>query len=317
MDAKQTPHIWSKEALLAKAERYCEAMYEADQGDWRFGFWSTLIMEMLIRASASSVSPALLADRRDWAQVVYASGRQPNTKKFSPRSVEITVLIDCVENTFPEFTSEMGAFCVVHAQRRNAEVHSGEMPFDMLGSGVWLPQFYAVCKCLLDVLEVKLEDFFPEDIAEAAETQIKAAADEAAKAVWASINAHKQVWESKSSAEQATLQEAAKAKMTRHYGHRVSCPACSSVAVLHGQPHGPARRQLEEDEIVERQQKLPNAFECLACGLRITGFSKLMACGLGDTFTTTYNYEPMDYFGIDLDEHARKHLMEEDHNEPW
>jgi hypothetical protein len=51
---------------------------------------------------------------------------------------------------------------------------------------------------------------------------------------------------------------------------------------------------------------LPSAFECVACGLKIAGLSKLSACGLGDAFTATTTLTPAEYFGLyteqDLDE---------------
>ena len=43
---------------------------------------------------------------------------------------------------------------------------------------------------------------------------------------------------------------------------------------------------------------LPSAFECIACGLKISGLSKLSACGLGDAFTSTTRMTPAEYFGL-------------------
>ena len=59
----------------------------------------------------------------------------------------------------------------------------------------------------------------------------------------------------------------------------------------------------------------PEAFSCVACGLKVSGFSRLLAAGLGDTFVSTNHYDAIEYFEIDIDEHIR-HLMEEDNNEP-
>ena len=47
---------------------------------------------------------------------------------------------------------------------------------------------------------------------------------------------------------------------------------------------------------------LPSAFECIACGLRISGFSKLSAAGLGDAFTATSTFSVPEYFGLHTDE---------------
>ena len=71
---------------------------------------------------------------------------------------------------------------------------------------------------------------------------------------------------------------------------------------------------------MQRQTMLPSAFECIACGLRISGLSKLSACGLGDAFTAKSTYSAAEFFGLyteeDLEE-ARNEMAnyEEDFNE--
>ncbi len=49
----------------------------------------------------------------------------------------------------------------------------------------------------------------------------------------------------------------------------------------------------------ERQSMLPSSFECIACDLKILGFSKLSACNIGDSFTSTYSYDAAEYFAIE------------------
>jgi hypothetical protein len=66
--------------------------------------------------------------------------------------------------------------------------------------------------------------------------------------------------------------------------------------------------------IVERQSMLPSNFECTACGLKISGYSKLNACGLGDAFTSTVQFDAAEYFGIESEEDPYAG-MEPDFNE--
>jgi hypothetical protein len=65
---------------------------------------------------------------------------------------------------------------------------------------------------------------------------------------------------------------------------------------------------------------LPSAFECVACGLKISGLSKLSACGLGDAFVSTTNLSPAEFFGLyteqDLDE-ARASAAEPEYEEDF
>ena len=131
-----------------------------------------------------------------------------------------------------------------------------------------------------------------------------------------SISAHKTIWEGKEETERKKLSEQATANMTRYYGHRVKCPSCNSDAALHGSPSGPVKREVDEDGVKEKQSMLPSSFECMACGLKVSGYSKLKACGLGDMFVSTSHYDPVEFFGINIEE-AFQDMMGEDNNEPY
>jgi hypothetical protein len=314
MNPQKAPHIWSVEALYSKAELYAEEMHSKNRTDWQFGFWSALCLEMLLRASVANISPSLLASPKDWTHALFAAGRKPNVKKYVPRSVDVGALIPLVASTFPEFTAEMANFCVDHFEKRNSEIHTGDMAFQNLGTSSWLPSYYLTCECLISLVGSNLADFFGSAIAQTAEHHIQAAKDNAAQSVRQSISAHRTIWEEKDQQEREVLIDEARSAMTRYYGHRVPCPACGSVAALHGSPSGPVSRSVEEDEIIERQPMLPSNFECMACGLRIAGYSKLVACGLGDLFTETSHYEPLEFFDIDVEDHYRS-MMEDDRNE--
>lgn len=312
--ATKSPHEWSSEALLAKAERYAELMLEQDRDEWLFGFWSALCLEMILRGAVARVSPVLLADGKDWNNTLFALGTKGLTGKLSPKSIDATEVISRLEALVPEFNREIANFCALHLQRRNAELHSGSLPFDGLKTSAWLPQFYAACSLLLAAQGTSIEDLFGSEEAKTAETLIEAIKDDAAKSVKGTINAHKTIWEEKSPEEREKLNKQAETVSLRVYGHRVTCPACQSTALLHGSPAGAEASSYKDGLIVVRQPMLPASLECKACGLKIVGYSKLNACGLGGTFTSTSYTDPVDYFEDDF--HDRYSGMDEDNNEP-
>ena len=124
---------------------------------------------------------------------------------------------------------------------------------------------------------------------------MEASKDESAKSVKQAIGAHKLVWDTKSDdKENLALQSSTWA--TRQTGHRVSCPACNCVAILSGSPWAVPSKTIADDEITETQEYLPSKFECVACGLKILGLSRLTAAGLGDPFTATLSYDANDYY---------------------
>jgi hypothetical protein len=106
---------------------------------------------------------------------------------------------------------------------------------------------------------------------------------------------------------------------TREAGHRVTCPACGSSALVQGSPSGSVATEVREDEVVQRQKMLPSSFSCIACGLRISGLSRLTACGLGDAFTARTPFSIADFFGLytedDLERARRENALEPDFNE--
>ena len=167
------PHSWSKEGLIAKAQQYCEQMHSCAQDDWRFGFWSTLVLEVLARASLANVSPTLLADPKDWNNLYYALGFTPTATKFIPRSIDMKTVMERLRDIVPGFNSSLEGFALTHLSRRNEELHSGATPFDGLTTSKWLPSFYEVCDVLIRSMGETLELFLgSKETAEIAEKMI-------------------------------------------------------------------------------------------------------------------------------------------------
>ena len=216
-------------------------------------------------------------------------------------------------------TQEISGICRQHLNRRNAELHSGELIFSELGTSNWLPSFYLALQTLLAVMGKALQDIVSDP--SGARSMIEAMQDEAAKAVAQDIKAHQKVWSNKSDKERETAIAQAKTWATRHAGHRVDCPSCGSPALLQGSPSGAVSTEVDQGEVIQRQTMLPTSFECIACGLRISGLSKLAACELGDAFTEKTVYTPAEFFELyteDELEQARAEAepqYEEDFNE--
>ena len=316
MIIERTAHEWSKEALFSKAQRYIEKMMEKDPSDWEFGFWSALALEMLVRASISNISPALVADGKDWSSILYAVGKTPNQSKFTPKSAAISDLLNRTESIHTDFTREMLNFSISHMNNRNSDIHSGALPFDDVGSSSWLPMFYSVCKVLVESFEETLDNLFGEDMSKEADLQITALLDQNAQSVKGTINAHSIIWNGKDNEERTNLIKQAELLATRQQGHRVKCPACKSDSLLQGSSSGAPQTSVKADGIFEKQSMLPTSFECTACGLKISGLSKLVACGLGDTYISTNHYDAVEYFQIDIESEIEARMYE-DNNEPW
>jgi hypothetical protein len=301
------------EALLAKAQRYVEQMEANASDEWPHALWSALALELLARAALAKVSPVLLAENKGtWSHLYCALGFDPLDPKYSPRSISTNEVLNRLGELLPDF-KELVNFCVAHTGRRNAELHSGELPFDGVNASTWHPDFFKSCKVLLAPLELQLGDFLEAAQATAAEKVITSAADERAKAVLGEIQSARRKWENKPVEQQGSARATAQVWSSKQDGHRVQCPACASITLIVGEPVSAAQRKIKEDEITEIQEYLPNRFECIACGLRIVGLSRLAAAGLADRYKKTSVYDAAELYAPD-DEYRG---YEDDNNEPF
>ncbi|HBN8548128.1 hypothetical protein [Pseudomonas aeruginosa] len=308
-----TPSIWDPEALYLKAQRYVQHMSELDSDEWEYALWSGFSLEFLARAALANVSPALLAETdKNWASLYHALGFNPTEERFSPKSIAISEVFKRLMAILPNFTKEHEAFGILHTGRRNSELHTGEPAFDGIKGSVWQPRFYQTCEILLSSIGMTLDDFFGKDEANVAMQLISAAADDSAKAVKGEVDAHKKVWEAKSEKERTTLLAQASLRATRQAGHRVDCPACASPALIFGEPVSAPVQSLRDGEITEKQEYLPNLFECIACSLKISGLSRLTVVGLGDRYKKTQIYDAAEYYAPQDDYFG----YDEDNNEP-
>jgi len=155
----------------------------------------------------------------------------------------------------------------------------------------------------------ELSDLFSDSAA--AQEMINSLEDAAAKAVNQDIHAHAQVWKNKEDKERDAASAQAETWAIRQAGHRVDCPSCGCRALIRGNASGPVTTKITSDDVVQRQTMLPTSFECIACGLRISGLSKLSACGLGDAFSAKSTYSAAEFFGLYTEEE-----LEEARNEP-
>lgn len=309
------PQTWDAKALYDKAERYIQQAHMSDKDRWDYALWTSLSLELLARAALSNVHPALLAgpDQKG-NNLISALGLSPLDNKLFPSSISVSEVFDRLSRLLPEFHAENVNFGNLHTGRRNAELHSGELPFDALKTATWQPKFYQACKILLESMGRTLEEFLGADEAKAALALMVAAADESAKAVKGDVFAHWKVWESKDAQERKTLTAQAQLWARRQDGHRVVCPACSSAALVFGKPIARATQKLEDDLIVERQERLPTKFECIACGLKIIGLSRLARVDLANRYISTKKYDPAEIYAPPSDDWA---VYEEDNNEPF
>lgn len=307
-EALHSSNIWSKDSFHTKAIRYLDVMLSFNRDDdWQFGFWSALALEMIAKAALSNISPVLIADGKNINSIYYALGKVKKTENLT--AISISEVFNRLQFLLKEKFTE-NEFCIQRMQKRNSEVHSGELAFDNRKASQWLPQYYVAISELLYSYGETLESTLGTEEAETAKILIESHKDDTKNSILGEIAKHKKEWNAKFPDEQEILRQQARITSTRHLGHRVACPSCNCQALLHGKVIGSPIEKIEENLIIVKQDMLPTSFECIACGLKISGYSKLSVCGLGDTFVSTTQHDPTEYFDIDPSS-----FFEEDFNE--
>ena len=308
-------HIWSANSLFNKAKLYAQQMQNHTASDWQNYLWCALSLEFLERAALAHISPVLLADCKKWENIAYAIGRGKLSRLQVPRSISTGNVIKRLESLVPEFTTEHLNFCMDLAQKRNSELHSGDLAFTNLSESKWLARFYQVCKILLTSMDKGLGNFFSDPTI--AIERIRALEEQVDASINRQISDAKHRWLEKDVQTRQQLTIKSREWATRQAGHRVKCPACDSCALIQGQSVGEIQESFVDDLIEQREEMLPSSFECIACELRISGLSKLTACGLGDSYTAKYTLTAVELFGPSIiDEVMRDEAyFEVDYNE--
>ncbi len=154
---------WLAEALYAKAIRYAEKMNACPTDSWDHALWSGLCLELLARAALANIAPVLLADPTGPNNLLHALGFPPIEPKISPKSVGTAIVLRRLRHLIPEFDTELEGFCVTHIGRRNAELHSGELPYDGVHGSRWHGQYFRSCKVLLASMGYDLTNLVGEE----------------------------------------------------------------------------------------------------------------------------------------------------------
>ncbi|MDP1873534.1 hypothetical protein [Phenylobacterium sp.] len=312
---------WAADTLYAKARLYVGRAQDEPIASPLFGFWTSLALELLCRAALARIHPVLLADPTSEGNIQYAFGFNP---KSNPRSVHAkTVFARC--SVFVDgFTDQMSAHCLIMADRRNAELHSGAAAFEVVDNSLWLPLTYEVAEVLLKHLGRDFDDFLGGH-APTAEAMLADRQSTRKKEVNDRIAAARKLFGDQTSEEQEALVDSARTRLelwarTKALRRICTCPACGSPAAMAGESltRGPVRVDEDAGAILQEVRVLPNRMLCTVCRLDLKGFQELHEAGLGAIYTAEEEQDPIEFFGIVPEEHVDvDELIRERQEEEW
>jgi hypothetical protein len=313
---------WSFDRLYGKARTYIHRAHDEPINSALFAFWTSLALELLCRAALAKIHPVLLADATSEGNIQYVFGIIPKT---NPKSIQAKTVFARCSVFVRDFTDKMSAHCLIMADRRNSELHSGVAAFEGIDNSAWLPATYEVMEVLLRHIGTDFAEFLGKDHAQSAIKMLKDRRENIKREVFDRLSAAKKIATDIAPERRTKREESVKAPIAKWLSENAlrrgcSCPACGSGAIMSGESisRGPARVDEDAATIQREVRVLPNLFRCPVCGLKLDGYQEMLEAGLGTIYTTVEDEDPIEFFGIVPEEHVDvEKLLREYHDDGY
>lgn len=281
----------SREALWNKSRVFIEkAIRRRDEEEYaEFQLWAALAMEVLGKAALAHVHPTLVADPNDVESLLVACGIAA-TAEFKTITAH-TTFTRC-KRIVKDFDQTCESFCIRMAKDRNAELHSGAIPFDGVDLRSWQTKFWACAKLLAEFQGQSLGTLLGEDEAASAQQIIDDGAHALVAAVQGRISRRRREFDEHDQKAREQLTELAKSQTRwvdtdESKATRVWCPACGAPARLDGFVFDEVLGEHVDNEPwlrwVTRHHEA-ESLRCVACKLALDGVQELEAAELETEF---------------------------------
>lgn len=298
----------NSDALHAKSKAYIgRALTRKGAGDLdEYQLWASLALELLGKAALSRKHPSLVVDPTHSPSMFVAAGINVTT---DVKTITAKTLFERLAHLVSRFDKTIQKFCQEISERRNAELHSADIPFRAMRLEAWEARYWHACDTILQHLGSSLEQWLGAADAKAPRQLL----DESAKALDAAVKlrvvAAKEEFETQKKAERERLMADAELREPQHQAGlfkgryneiwKEICPACKCRAFMTGEQTGEEVNQDQDEyaiwEIVDREF-VGEEFRCPTCDLTLMGSDEIDAAGLSyiheDQQEREMEYEP-------------------------
>ncbi|HEX2211799.1 MAG TPA: hypothetical protein VHG93_29195 [Longimicrobium sp.] len=304
MTALEYDALWNKGKVFID-----RALVARDDGRTdEYHLWAAVALELLGKASLARVHPSLVADPTHFPSMLAAVGHQ---QAADVKSVTARTLFSRLGSVVPGFDDRMQRECNTIAERRNAELHSGESPLTGISERAWVPFYWRVVNVLLAQQGRTFEELVGDEEAPRIREILRSAAELTRQTVLARIARRAAAISERYPADGREIREAirraaARPLPTKYQGdadafEEVGCPACNMKGWLFGAVEHEEIREVEVDadpewgpmmaEILEVTYS-SERFLCSECGLTLDGHEELRFAGLPSEFVQEEEHEP-------------------------
>lgn len=287
----------ARDPLFDKSKAYMQRAIgaKADSNNDQYQLWASLALELLGKARLAAIHPCLVVDPTHQVSLFAAAGHSIGT---DIKTIAAHTLYDRLKHVSIGFDEKIRKFCEAISQRRNAELHSGEVPFQAMRLDAWEASFWRAAQVILESMASSLEEWLGADEAKAPMKIIKHARDAAVAAALQRLKHAREDFLGRPKKERDTVLAQAEVKEAYHYrvlfkvdlDHEWEsrCPACGGKAFLTGVLVSEETTETDDpyewEEWVE-QQYSAEEFHCPVCELKLYSLDEIVAAKLEPKLT--------------------------------
>jgi len=299
----------SHDALMGKSQAYIGralvAKGAASMGEYQL--WASLALELVGKAALAKIHPCLVADPNSYVSLFAAAGLSvsPDIKTIIAKT-----LFERLTHVSKRFDESTKKFCINMSEKRNAELHSGEAPFDGVVASSWEGRYWHTVEIILEACDSSVEAWLGADKAKAPKALLAEfvhAIEEAAKVrVQTAAEAFNELKTKERELARARAEGVdiwamrPRFRLSADHIWEAKCPACASRSFLAGVKYDEeiSDENDDEDPFEERVDVsyVAEEFQCPACGLQLDSRDAIEAVGLQvdhiETETRQREYEP-------------------------
>ena len=309
MTAREIPPTLSPEALLGKSKIYIARALAAKSQNLmgEYQLWASLALELLGKSALAEIHPCLVADPQSSVSLFAAAGMNTGTDL---KTITAKTLFERLSHVSKRFDKKTQDYCQNMSLKRNAELHSGEAPFEGVHPVSWEGRYWHTAEIILEIKQQNIEKWLGANQARTPKELLAQYAHAVAEAAKVRVETAREGFgeRSKKDREAAHAQAArletwqARPSFSNPFPDgiwKTTCPACGSTSFLAGVKYGEDLSEEEADDPTEEMVDIflvAEQFLCPSCGLHLDSREEIEAANLEvehtETETRAREYEP-------------------------
>ncbi|WP_316185818.1 MULTISPECIES: hypothetical protein [unclassified Bradyrhizobium] len=310
--APKTPAIvaaLSADALMGKSQAYIGRALAAkavgSMGEYQL--WASLALELVGKAALAKIHPCLVADPNSYVSLFAAAGMNvsPDIKTIIAKT-----LFERLAHVSKRFDEKTKKFCTNMSEKRNAELHSGEAPFEGVVASSWEGRYWHTAEMILEACGSSIESWLGADNAKAPKALLAEYTHATKQAATIRVETAADAFNARTKKEREEAHARAAAvdvwkmrpsfRLDADHIWEAVCPACKTRSFLAG-VHYDEEVSADEngddpyEELVDVSY-VAEEFLCPSCGLHLDSRDAIEAAGLEvdhvETEARQREYEP-------------------------